>query len=332
MKESELQKLGIFRIPLPIPFLEAGGPVNAYIIEEEQGFLLFDPGLGTEPAQAALVKGLERAGHRLEDVNRIVVSHGHIDHFGSAAWVVERAGRSIPIFVHSADRDKVLESGADWPALLRANSAYLAQLGVPASLVEKTALELSGNPGLGRRLPKVEHLLPGQKFHGKHVDLEVLHMPGHTCGICCLYERSHRLLFSADHLLERVSPNPIIEFGAGGDPPAFKPLISYFESLERIRELDIDLVLPGHATPFSDWRLVIESLHGFYRRRQEKILEILEGGPRTAYEIKRELFPPADGFGVILTISEVLGNLEVMEQRGEVLRKPGGEFIRFRKT
>ena len=68
MQEHELGKLGIFRIPLPIPFVQAGGPVNAYVVEEESGLLLFDPGLGTKQSQAALAEGLALIGHRFDEV------------------------------------------------------------------------------------------------------------------------------------------------------------------------------------------------------------------------------------------------------------------------
>jgi glyoxylase-like metal-dependent hydrolase (beta-lactamase superfamily II) len=155
-------------------------------------------------------------------------------------------------------------------------------------------------------------------------------MPGHTPGLCCLYERNHRLLFSADHVLERVSPNPLIDLRPNGEPSSFKPLVSYFESLERVRSLAVDLVLPGHATPFNACIDVIDSLHDFYRRRQAKIIEILERGPRTAYEVMRELFLSSDGFELILMISEILGNIEVLEKRGEVVREEEDEFILFR--
>ena len=113
MQEHELGDLGIFRIPIPIPFPQAGGPVNAYIVEEERGLLLFDPGLGTVSSQAALAEGLALTGHRFDEVNRIVLSHGHMDHFGAAAWALEQIGRAVPISIHSADADKVLESGLD---------------------------------------------------------------------------------------------------------------------------------------------------------------------------------------------------------------------------
>jgi glyoxylase-like metal-dependent hydrolase (beta-lactamase superfamily II) len=117
LKEQELTDLGVFRISLPIPFRQAGGPVNAYIIEEENGLLLFDPGLGTEPSKTALAEGFAQTGHRFDEISRIVLSHGHIDHFGAAAWILQQTGREIPVLIHDADAGKVLQSGPDWPTL-----------------------------------------------------------------------------------------------------------------------------------------------------------------------------------------------------------------------
>jgi DNA-binding PadR family transcriptional regulator len=94
--------------------------------------------------------------------------------------------------------------------------------------------------------------------------------------------------------------------------------------------LPVDLVLPGHAEPFNDCHKIINSLSGFYQRRQERILEILRRGPLTAYEIMKELFLSGDGFELIMMVSETLGNLEVLEERGEVEREIKGELIRFR--
>jgi glyoxylase-like metal-dependent hydrolase (beta-lactamase superfamily II) len=330
MKEDELSNLGVFRIPLPIPFTQAGGPVNAYIIEEENGLLLFDPGIGTKQSQEALAEGLAQTGHRFEEVNRIVLSHGHMDHFGAAAWVLEQVGRAIPVLIHSADADKVLESGAGLPVLVSRNTGRLSRLGVPLPMLKETVAIIGKNSGLGRRLVEVTPLLPGARFPCKHVTLEVHHMPGHTPGLCCLYEPDHRLLFSADHLLERVSPNPLIELSPDGEPVAFKPLVTYFESVERLRKLAVDLVLPGHAAPFAGHHMVIDSLYAFYRKRQEKIIGILKRGPMTVYEIMRELFTSDSGFDLFLTISETLGNLEMIEGRGDVTRETDGKFIRFR--
>ena len=330
MQERELGKLGIFRIPVPIPFAQAGGPVNAYIIEGEDGLLLFDAGLGTVQSQAALAEGFALTGHHFNEVNSIVLSHGHIDHFGAAGWVLEQIGRTVPVYIHTEDAAKVLTSGLDWPVLLMRNSKYLSRLGLPMQVLSEIVAQLGNVPLMAGRLERLIPLVAGEIFRCRHVTLEVQHMPGHTPGLCCLYERSHRLLFSADHILERVSPNPLIELRKDGEPSCFKPLISYFESLERVRTLGVDLVLPGHGAPFSSCGEVIESLSAFYDRRQAKLLQVLRRGPLTVYEAMRELFPPSSTFEAFLMLSEALGNLELLEHSGKVERMDDGEFIRFR--
>jgi glyoxylase-like metal-dependent hydrolase (beta-lactamase superfamily II) len=329
MQEEELGSLGIFRISIPIPFRQAGGPANAYVIEEEDGIMLFDVGIGMEESQAALAQGLARIGYGFKDVNRIVFSHGHIDHYGAAVWALEQIGRTIPVMIHNADAGKVLESGPDLLTLIKGNRQYLSMLGMPLPVLEDLIVAIRREAGLGRRLAEVTPLIPGDKFQCKHVTLEVLHMPGHTPGLCCLYEREHRILFSADHLLERVSPNPLIELRADGEPTFFKPLVSYFESVERVRALPVDLVLPGHATPFTAHCEVIDSLFKFYEQRQSKLLAACERRPLTVYEAMQELFPLGSSFELFLMMSETLGNLEVLENRGKIKRKIKEGSIRF---
>jgi glyoxylase-like metal-dependent hydrolase (beta-lactamase superfamily II) len=330
MQENELSNLGIYRIPVPIPFRQAGGPANVYIIEEESGFMMFDAGLGSEQAHAALAAGLAQTGHRFEEVNRIILSHGHIDHFGAAAWIQEQAGHAVPVLIHDADADKVLASGAEWPALILKNREYLSRLGVPLPLLEETATLIGRNSGLGKRLAEITPLQPGDKLRCKHVTLEVLHMPGHTPGLCCLYEREQQILFSGDHLLERVSPNPLIDLRQEGETPSFKPLITYFESLKRVGRLDVDIVLPGHAAPFAAPQEIIKSLSTFYERRQAKMLDAIGRRSLTVFEVMQELFPSSSAFELILTLSETLGNIEVIEAKGRIERETDGDCIRFR--
>jgi glyoxylase-like metal-dependent hydrolase (beta-lactamase superfamily II) len=158
-----------------------------------------------------------------------------------------------------------------------------------------------------------------------------MHMPGHTPGLVCLHDREHRLFLSDDHLLEHVSPNPLIELGPDGEE-GWRPLLAYVESVGRLRALDVDLVLPGHAEPFGDHRRVIDALLDFYGKRQERILDELAGGPLTGWEVTRRLFPRAPERAMFLTLSEALANLEVLEAGGTVTRERDGEWIRFRRS
>ena len=98
---------------IPVPFADAGGPVNVYAIEERDGgFALFDTGVGTEEGEATLRAGLAAVGLRIADLRRILVSHGHVDHYGMAEVLAQESG--APVYVHPADRDKVAAPNP-WP-------------------------------------------------------------------------------------------------------------------------------------------------------------------------------------------------------------------------
>jgi glyoxylase-like metal-dependent hydrolase (beta-lactamase superfamily II) len=327
----DLAALGVHRIPIPIPFPQAGGPVNAYAIEDQGGgILLVDAGYDSARATAALAEGFRALGLRFEDVRRILVTHGHVDHYGGVRFVEERCGRALPVFGHPADLSKMAESGWRWADMAPRFAVHLTRLGVPPE-----ALAVIGAEGeRGFRARRIREVLPieaGARLETRALELEVLHMPGHTPGLLCLIDRRRRILLSNDHLLERVSPNPLIELGPDGSDGFFRPLVAYMDSLTRTRALEVELVLPGHGPPFGRHREVIDTLHTFYARRQERLLAILDAGPRSPWELAGAIFRqlrPGDAF---LVVSEVLANLEVLEARGAVVREEREGIRRYRR-
>jgi glyoxylase-like metal-dependent hydrolase (beta-lactamase superfamily II) len=321
MSENDLADLGVFRIPVPVPFPQAGGPVNVYLVEEaDGGLLLWDSGLGSPEATAALEDGFRRLGRRFDEVRRIVVSHGHVDHYGAARFVQERHGGELPVYAHPADVPKIAEGGWRWRDRQPLYAAHLARLGVPDDVLREVSREGKKGFGLARRVPEVRSIGEGEVIVTRHLRLEVLHMPGHTPGLICLHDPARRLFFSDDHLLEKVSPNPLIDLGPAGEDGHFRPLIAYLESVARMRALELDLVLPGHGPPFSGHRAIIDALVAFYEKRQARIREALLAGPMTAWEVSRLLFPSARPRDAFLTVSETIANLEVLEARQEVTR------------
>jgi len=327
--EKDLHALGVWRIPVPVPFPQAGGPVNVYLLEEADGGLcLFDTGLGSPEAQGALEQGFRRLGRHFGEVRRIVVSHGHVDHYGNAQSIAERAG-GTPVFAHAADIGKIAESGTRWRDRMARYGAYLVKLGVPPEVL--VALATIGDSHLlARRVREVRALGEGERLRFRHLEAEVFHMPGHTPGLLCLWDAAHGVFLADDHLLEKVSPNPLIELGPDGEEGFFRPLVAYLASIARVRELPVELVLPGHGPPFGRHREVIDALLGFYLKRQERIREMLADGPRTAWDVTQGLFPRARPGEAFLTVSEAIANLEVMEAAGEVVREQEGGTYRFR--
>jgi glyoxylase-like metal-dependent hydrolase (beta-lactamase superfamily II) len=316
--DRAVAKLGVHRIPVPVPFLHAGGPANAYLVEEEGGGLLMvDTGLSTGDGAAGLDAGFQRLGFHYRDVRRIVVTHGHVDHFGGARHVQERAGREVPVLVHPIDAPKVAEGGWGFREHAGAYARHLARLGVPPELGAKV-MELAAPAfEIARHVPATRPLAEGATLRGRHVELRVIHAPGHTPGLVVLHDAEHRLLLSGDHLLEHISPNPLLDLGPDDRPGWFRPLVAYERSIRDVRALELEAVLPGHGPPFGDHRRVIDSLLAFQRRRQERLRALLAAGPRTPWELARELFPKSGIGDLFLVVSETVANLEALEERGE---------------
>ena len=326
MSPTLLDQLGVRRIPVPVPFAEAGGPANVYVIEEDGGGLsLFDAGIGTREGRDALLAGFRAIGRSVGEVRRIFVSHGHIDHYGYARAAQEESG--APVYAHVRDHDKL--TGRDRTAQRLALYAdYLSRLGAPLEILAHVRLHWQDAARMARPIEHVEPLAEGTRLRFARFSAEVLHLPGHTPGLVCLWVAEHGVLFSDDHLLERVSPNPLLDL-EGQREPTHRALVEYVRSARRARDLPAQLVAPGHGEPFTGHVELIDRLLAFYDKRQARILELLGDGPLTAAQLAPRVFPRAQPTQLYLILSEVVGNLEVLEQRGSVHREERAARVVF---
>jgi glyoxylase-like metal-dependent hydrolase (beta-lactamase superfamily II) len=326
-----LSALGIHRVAIPVPFMEAAGPVNVYAIEEDGGgFALFDAGLGTSGSEAVLRAGLARAGLSLRDARRVIVSHGHSDHFGGAELV--RAESGALIYLHPADLAKTQAPGTLSPDVRREVEAYLPRLGLDDAAIRLLLEAYRKTGALARPIADAQPLGEGDVLRFARFGARVLHVPGHTPGLIVLHDEAHRLLFSADHILARIAPSPFLELGPQGARHKLRSLVSYLASARRTYELDVDWVLPGHGAPFQGHRAVLDALFTHQERRQQALLARLEDRPAGALELVRDVFPPSSPQQAYVALSDVLGNLEVLEDEGLVVREETDGRYRWRST
>lgn len=328
--ESFLETLGVHRLEVPLPFIEAGGPANVYVIENDDStWSLFDCGFSSPDALSALYAQASERRIDLQRVSRIIISHGHPDHYGNAQLFAEQTG--APVFIHPADLEKICGEGRWW-ALLEQHRDYYFKLGVPEALIQ-SMIDRNRDSAVGTRQverSRVRLIQGGERLHFKRFDAEVLHMPGHTPGLICLYAPAQRMLFADDHVLARISPNPLLDLSQGEGETKFLALVRYLEGAKAVQALELDCVLPGHGPAFRNHRELLDGLFAMYERRQEKLLTALRVKPTSAYKLIDSMFARRNDRRLHLMLSEVLGNLEVLELAGRVSRADTGGVFEFR--
>ena len=116
----------IYRLPVEaFPNMWA----NTYLVKTGDDLNLIDTGSGSEKSNADLAAGLAQAGFRFEDLTRILLTHGHIDHFGGLVYLRERT--DAPIGVHELDLQTVAHHEERLALMTRRVKAFLSQAGVP---------------------------------------------------------------------------------------------------------------------------------------------------------------------------------------------------------
>jgi glyoxylase-like metal-dependent hydrolase (beta-lactamase superfamily II) len=297
-------------IPTPFPV----GPVNVYLAEGDP-LTLVDVGPRYDPAREALRQALAERGWGVDDVQRVVVTHAHADHCGLAAELARAAGAEV--LTHAANVPWLAQE-ADVRKL-----AFYAEVMRWAGVPVKTVASLAGmRRGVYRYDEPVTPdgtLADGDMLRLGDEDWEVLHTPGHTGGVICLYQAERRLLLSSDHLLRDISSNPVIEPPEPGEDGFPRRLVTYMAQLRRVAALDVALALPGHGLPVTDHRALIAERLAFHDWRAARILNILDDRVLTVHEIARALFPDVDPVNYFLALSEVIGHLQWLETVGQVI-------------
>ena len=319
-------RAGIHRLAVPTPFLV--GRVNCYLIEDEP-LTLVDTGPNSGKSLDELERALARAGHAIEDIELIVLTHQHMDHMGLLEILVRRSGAEVAALDLLAPylRDYGQSAAADDHFA----EAVMRRHGVPEDLV--TALSAVGAAfrSFGSSGEVTRPLRDGEPLALANRTFQVLHRPGHSPSDTLFWDEQRRMLIGGDHLLPHISSNPLVSrpLMGGFDQPRPPALVHYLDSMRATRELPAELVLPGHGAPIVDHVALIDERLRMHQRRARKILRMLEKRPLTAYEIALQMWGNVAVTQAYLTLSEVLGHIDVLALGGEVRELEDGELTRF---
>ena len=298
---------GLFTITLPMPWeLES---VNVHLVELEDGYLLVDSGVATEECFDSLERSLKTVpGFEWSKVRMLFLTHLHPDHIGLSWKILALSGARL--MMHRAEVEYLtLITGENRnPYFVQA----MTNAGVPEELQNKMDRSM-------REIRKQYHahepdwiLEGGEQIPVRGGTLAVVWTPGHSPGHVCLYSREHRYLISGDHILEFITPNI-------GWHPNQDMLAQYLNSLELLRSLDVEWILPSHGGPFRGHRERIQATAEHHVARCDQIMSLIGREPLTAHGLveemwKRKLSPFHHHFAVF----EILAHLEYLERRGKV--------------
>jgi len=261
---------GLWRLRLPLPF--PGVPhCNAWAIAAGDGVVLVDTGMHEPGSMAELERSLAQVGLRLDQVRLLVCTHAHVDHWGQAATIRDRAG--CEFWMHPNHRHGF--ASATDPELALARRLEIGrQSGMSEAVLRRYAEHARGMAsGIARVIEPDRLLVDGVEIETDLGVWRVLETPGHAPSHVCLFQDERRLLISGDHLLGRISL--YFDYGWTDDP-----IGEFLRSLDVTDALGARLALSGHGKPFIDVHGHIEANRTLVRERLESVVAAVGDGTK----------------------------------------------------
>ncbi|MPY92259.1 MAG: MBL fold metallo-hydrolase [Acidimicrobiia bacterium] len=337
---------GVLRLQLTIT-MPGLGHVNCYVLEDDHGLALVDPGLPGPGPWKEFERRLASAGFPVERVHTVIITHSHPDHFGAAGHLRRVSGAEIvthadfKTFWDPGEEDDEHKDLADprdldtWAAarerLARLASRVRPESG-PSWRWDRPTPWGGPHPRPDRKTRlryRVQGVVQARYFQPPRpsrrvIDGQVLplggrewvavHTPGHTVDHLCLLDPVDGTLISGDHVLPTITPH------ISGLVHADDPLALYLASLERTLEIPgVTRVLPAHGHPFDDLRGRVKSIHEHHLERLDLLrTAAVDVGEASVAAYSERLFRP-QSWGPMAD-SETYAHLEHLRLLGEARR------------
>lgn len=269
-----LNDLEIKLVKLDLPFRL--NHVNCFLAKGENGWVVIDAGLHNKET-------VERWENELsgKEVTDIFITHYHPDHFGYAGGLQQKYNAKVSM--SEVDAKNGLNAWED--EFLADYPDYYNLSGIPEEVGHEMLKNTKDFVPRITPYPEVHHYFQeGEKVVIGKYEYEILFTPGHSDGLINFYNKDKSVLISTDHILPRITPN--ISYWFHGDPD---PLKTYLESLNKVKQLDAEYVIPSHGKPFYGANERIDEIISHHDDRLNETIEAMKDH-HTVYDICQALF------------------------------------------
>jgi glyoxylase-like metal-dependent hydrolase (beta-lactamase superfamily II) len=252
--------------------------VMPYLLKSEGDVVLLDCGWNTDSAYAALEEGMKEHGSHPTEIQRLVVTHVHPDHYGMAGRLKQLS--SCEVLLHEKDAELIGQRYFAPQGLAHDQGHFMETHGVPK--IESPQMARGSMNMLNRvaAVPADTQLKGGEVIKVGDFDFEVIWTPGHSPGHVCLFERNRKILLTGDHILPTITPNVSINMQTHGSP-----LGDYIRSLDKLKGLDVKYALPAHEFDVKDLQKRIIEIEDHHKHRLDEMVSSVDSGGSTAWEV-----------------------------------------------
>lgn len=304
---------GAYRVTLPLPG-EKPGPVNVYLFIGRDNITLLDS--GTSKGFGLLQKALTEQRLSFGDIDRIVLTHSHIDHYGAVRKILRAAASPVDV---AGNFEKTASIATGLGVSRETMSRFLTVMGVPFVVRNAMRVLSSAFALLGEKCRVTTRISEGDVIRLGDYVCRVIETPGHTVDSICLYAEREDVLFSGDHILPHITPNAFVMLEEGRPLPSRMSQQEFYASIDKINRLAPRTVFPAHGRPIENLAEVTDMYRKNFRQREDLIMGIIRQGESVVYKIARRLFTSLNTarlpLEIFLAVSEVYTHVQVLEYK-----------------
>ncbi|HUY29350.1 MAG TPA: MBL fold metallo-hydrolase [Candidatus Binataceae bacterium] len=316
---------GIYEIFLPLPMRPT--IINVYLVDCHGAWALIDTGMNSPDSIAALEDAFAQLGLKLEQLDTLIATHHHIDHFGASGEIRRRS--HAPTHIHrleAARADRMLFFGKNGTSERPESRPFFLQHGFPIDQFSSAGMRPAWM-GTQMYFPVTEpdHFIDdGDVVEVGDRKFEVIWTPGHSPGHNVIFLRREKVMIVGDHLLPKITPH--VGIYPDADASA-NPLGDFIESQKKVQRFDAELILPAHGGVYQDHRHRANQIIEHHRYREAEMLDLIKHQPQTAFEVAQQVFGGEERpiFHVMAATFETLAHLEYarIEGRARKLERDG---------